>query len=292
MDSSSLGGLGGNLASLGSLLVALGPFLLIAIAALLVSDGLLSLRERASLKNEVLKGNNAIGLRRLGLFLGLMIGFSGVITGEGTGQLSIDLVNTAIYAAVLVALLQVAFWVNDVLILPKVANSAAVLQGNAAVATTELGSMVATGLIAKAAIEGGNGGVLPVLVFFALGQIALVVMTKLFSAIHAKTRLVSEIESGNQAAAIVVGAKLWAYGLIMATAAGGAFSGWGGDLLAFGLTALLGVIFLFISSWVVDFLLIRWHTLHEIVTAKSTPSALVFAGGQIGLAYAIATLIV
>ena len=272
-------------------LVLLLPYLAVAVLTLFVSDFLLTTRERSNLSKQILTGNNAVGLRRLGLYLGTLIGFSGILAGESSGNLTTDLTNTGLYAVLLIAMMQVALWVNDAVILPNVPNSAAVRDGNLAVAATEVGSMVATGFIAHAAIGGANGGYLPVIAFFALGQLALVLMTLSFSLIHRKCDLVREVENGNLAAGVIMGSKFWAYGLVIAIAAGGAFTNWSADLTAFAVTSLAGLAFLYIASWLVDFLLIRWHTLEQIVSQKSTASALVFAGGQVGMAYAVSALV-
>ncbi|KND51140.1 MAG: hypothetical protein ABA06_02385 [Parcubacteria bacterium C7867-001] len=272
-------------------LLLLLPYLGVAVLTLVISDFLLRIRERSTSSAEFLAGNNAIGLRRGGFLLGTLIGFSGILVGESSGNLTADLIVTAEYAGLLIVMMQIALLVNDALVLPNVANSSAVKGGNSAVAATEVGSMVATGLIAHAAIGGANGGMLPVIAFFALGQLALVFMAWSFSLVHGKAALVKEVEAGNLSAGVIMGAKFWAFGLIIAMAAGGQFTGWAEDLTAFGITAAAGLLFLYIAGWLVDFLIVRWQTLEQMVSTKNVASALAYGGGQVGMAYAVSVLV-
>ena len=59
-------------------------------------------------------------------------------------------------------------------IVPGFANDGAVADGNSAVAFTEFGSYIATAMIASASFGGGEGSWLTAIVFFALGQLALI----------------------------------------------------------------------------------------------------------------------
>lgn len=266
------------------------PYGLIGIIAFLVADWLLGLRESYDSGALIKGGNVAVGLRRFGLFIAIGIGMSGVYASGGSNLVA-DLKDSVLYAVLLVIMVHVALFLNDVVVLPNVPNSREVGNGNTAVAATEVGSMIATGLIAKSAIAGEGGGVLATIVFFLLGQAALVFAVRCYAAFHGKCDIVTKVDGNNLAAGIVLGAKFMAYGLVLSTALLGSFTGWVDGITSFAITALVGIALLLLVDKLVDWRIIRWHTLRELIDENNVGSALAFAGGKIGMAYIISTLV-
>lgn len=271
-------------------LLLMVPYGIIGILAFLVADWLLGMRESYH-SGELIKGGNvAVGLRRFGLFVAIGIGMSGVYASGGS-DLMADLKDSLLYASLLVLMVHFALFLNDVVVLPGVPNSKEVGDGNTAVAAAEVGSMIATGLIAKSAIAGEGGGLLVTLVFFVLGQVALLLAVRCYAAFHHPCRIVHHVESRNLAAGIVLGAKFMAYGLVVSTALVGSFAGWIDGITSFAITAAVGIVFLLAVDFIVDWLLVRWHTLRQLIDGGNVGSALVFAGGKVGMAYIISTLV-
>lgn len=271
------------------------PYGIIGLLALVAAAWWLNAREgqAATGKNsgqQIKDGNTALGLRRLGMFIAIGIGLSGVYA-SGSAHLANDLVDSVLYALLLVVMVGIALNLNDMVVLPGVKNSVSVIGGNTAVAMAEVGSMIATGFIAKSAIAGEGGGVGATLVFFVLGQIALLLSVRCYAAFHHRCKIVSQVEEGNLAAGIVLAAKFVAYGLVVSTALAGTFNGWIHGIVSFVLAAAAGVVFLLASDRLVDWVLLRWHTVQELIDTKNTGSALVFAGGQIGMAWVVSTLL-
>lgn len=271
-------------------LVQMIPYGIIAFLAFLLGDVGLTMREGAGPSGSIRDGNTALGLRRLGLFVAIGIGLSGVYQ-NGTPNFVQDLQDSAIYALLLVVMMHIALTLNDIVTLPGVPNSQEVRNGNTAVATVEIGSLLATGFIARSAIAGEGGGVLATVVFFALGQVVLVLAVRLYELVRNRLSLVKEVEGGNVAAGLVLAAKFASYGLIISTAVGGSFVGWEAGLVSFAITAAIGLVFLLLVDWVIDIALVRSDTLGSLVTKRNVASGLVFLGGKIGMAWVISTLV-
>lgn len=241
---------------------------------------------------EEMKVNSAIGLRKAGVYLAVGTGLSGVFSGNGT-DLWTDLYNSIGYAFPLSFAVIVALVVNDKFVLPGVNNSAAVREGNHAVAVVEIGGLIATGFIAKAAVAGEGGSFWGFLAYFALGQVVMCLLVRAYEAVQKRSfMIVQEVERGNLAAGIILGGKLWAYGLVMATAVGGPSSGIVADLTSFAITAAAGMFFLYIAELAIDKMLITWITVKESIESRSVSAAFVFAGAKIGVAYAISPIVI
>ncbi len=250
-----------------------------------------------------LSNNIAANLRHAGVMIAIGVGMSGIFSG-GNHNFFGDLTNSVGYTALLFVFVIVALKVNDWLVLPGVDNTQAVSEGNLSVAMVEVGGLIATGLIARAAFAGENGGYFASMAFFALGQLAMVLLVEVYEFLIKKRLLrttvpegeekpksiVKEVEAGNVAAGIILGGKLWAYGLVMATAAGGNFTSWTDGLTSFAVTAAAGMGFLYIAEWAIDKYVASWKTVEATITSKDHSSALMFAATKVAMAYVISTL--
>lgn len=267
------------------------PYALIGLAAFVAAAWWLRVRESEDPGPRIMQRNAALGIRRAGMFVAIGIGLSGVYAG-GAHSVIEDLRDSVIYAALLVCMIAGTLTINDRIVLPHVQNHAEVRDGNLAVATVEVGSMIATSFIARASIMGEGGGVMATLVFFALGQVALLLSVRCYAAFRRQCDIVRSAERGNVAAGIVLAAKFVAYGLVLSTAIAGPSEGWVVDAGQFAITAAAGIVFLLATDKLIDWLLVRWHTVPELVADDNAGSALVFAGGKVGMAAVISTLLV
>jgi uncharacterized membrane protein YjfL (UPF0719 family) len=184
------------------------------------------------------RDNAALAISVAGFYLGLAIIYVGALLGPSYG-LQHDLLLVGGYALGGIALLLVARLVNDALILPGFSADEEILRDqNPGTGAVQFGSYVASALIVAGSIHGQGGGPLSALVFFALGQLALVAFTWLydFTTPHS---LHAEIETDNTAAGIGFSGALVAIGLIIARAVSGDFLGWGESLAVLGLDILI-----------------------------------------------------
>ncbi|MFZ0943840.1 MAG: DUF350 domain-containing protein [Syntrophobacteraceae bacterium] len=197
--------------------------------------------ERAML----LESNLAVGLRKSGICLGLFLALAGVLSGKSP-KIMADLWNFLQATIMLVILLFITFEINKRIILRKVNNDEAVAKGNVAVGAVEFSTFVGTGIIMNGAFTGEGGGLLAAGVFFALGQIALVIVFYLEAAIS-RRNIQEEIEiKGNIAEGIDVAGILIAISIILRASIIGPFTGWIPGLEGFGIYLALGILALFV----------------------------------------------
>jgi len=117
--------------------------------------------------------NLALSVRHGGLYLAIAIAMTSALQGNATSFVQ-GVLEVLRDGAVIVFALIAAQWLNEWLIVPGLDNDQAVAEGNTAVALTEFGSYIATGMIASASFGGGEGSWLTAIVFFVVGQLALV----------------------------------------------------------------------------------------------------------------------
>jgi uncharacterized membrane protein YjfL (UPF0719 family) len=231
--------------------------------------------------------NVALALRHAGLYLAIAIAMTAIFEDGETRGFVADLLLFLQDGAIVVVALIVAQKINDWCIVPGVHNDSAVAHGNAAVGLTEFGSYVATGLIASVSFSDGEVGWLTAIVFFALGQIALVAMFWLQEFLLPGT-FVGEVRRGSTAAGVAVAGVLIALGIILRESIAGPFLGWRGSLTAFGLYAAAGIVLLTIFQEVFNSVLVRRAPIEERYHNVATSS--VVACGQIGMAIVISAL--
>ena len=100
--------------------------------------------------------NLALSLRHGGLYLAIAIAMTSALQGNANGFVH-DVIEVLRDGAVVVFALIAAQWLNEWCIVPGLDNDQAVADGNTAVALTEFGSYIATGMIASASFGGGEG---------------------------------------------------------------------------------------------------------------------------------------
>ena len=235
--------------------------------------------------------NLAIALRRGGLYVGLATGMLGALSGGGGAFLS-DLQTLALEGAVIVVFLFIAQAVTDAVVVHGVSNDAALKEGNVAVGLVEAGSYIATGLIAFGSFSGEGGGLPSALVFFVLGQIALLALAAVYEWLTSYS-VIENIRGGNPAAGLMLGGTLVAFGFILNASLSGAFVGWQEDLLAFGISALTGMVLLLLLQWPIDRLFLPATTIkHEIETDRNAAAIGVVVSVKIALALVISAVVI
>ena len=161
---------------------------------------------------------------------------------------------------------------------------------NVAAAIVVAGVYVATSLTYSGGLSGEGGGFWVLLLFFVLGQLALLGLTYAFRRLTGYDD-VQQIASGNVAAALALAGLLIAIGVIVGHAAAGVFVSLGASLLSF-LLALLGVVVFYpVRQLVVQCLIlggpVRWGgTLldHEIAADKNIAAGLLEATAYLSTA--------
>ena len=210
------------------------------------------------------KDNVALSISMGGYLGATTIIFAGAFLGPSQGILQ-DLVAVGGYSIMGILLLNLSRIINDRLILYKFSNVKEIIEDrNAGTGAVQGGTYIASGLIVAGAIHGEGGGVPIALVFFALGQVALIIFTWVYNFIT-PFDIHEEIEKDNVAAGIAFGGTLIAVGIILMKAASGNFISWKSDLSVFGLNVILIFILLPVVRFFFDKLIIPGASLdHEI----------------------------
>jgi uncharacterized membrane protein YjfL (UPF0719 family) len=231
--------------------------------------------------------NLALSLRHGGLYLAIAIAMTAALQGSG-GRFITDLLEVLRDGAVIVVALVVAQKLNHWCIVPGIDNDPAVADGNTAVALTEFGSYIATGMIASASFGGGEGSWLTAIAFFALGQIALI------AGFWAQELLlpgsfVAEVIRGREGAGVAVAGVLMALGVILRASISGPFLGWAASLRALALYALGGIAFLVAFQEIFTYVFVKRRHVEDQYHNVGTSS--VVACGQIAIALVISALL-
>ena len=225
-----------------------------------VYDGL---HRRFVLRTELVeKDNLAVALAVAGYYLGLVIVLGGVVSGPASFSVLDDVVGLAIYGLLGIVLLNLSAWVNDTVVFSKFDNEKEIVEDrNAGMGAVEGGNYVAVGLITAGAMS-GEGGLLPGLVFWISGLVALVVAGLLYDKMTSYD-LHDQIEKDNVAVGVAFAGVLVGFGNIIRMAGDGDFVSWNESLTEFGYYAVVGLILLPLIRICVDKVLLPGASLSD-----------------------------
>jgi uncharacterized membrane protein YjfL (UPF0719 family) len=219
----------------------LAVVLVLLVIGKLVYDGL---HRRFVLRTELVeKDNLAVALAVAGYYLGLVIVLGGVVSGPASFNMFDDVIGLVIFGVLGIVLLNLSAWINDKVVFSKFDNEKEIVEDrNAGMGAVEGGNYVAVGLITAGAMS-GEGGLLPGLVFWVLGLVALIVAGLLYDKITSYD-LHEQIEKDNVAVGVAFAGVLVGFGNIIRLAGDGDFVSWNESLTEFGYYTLVGLILL------------------------------------------------
>jgi len=262
-----------------------GSLLLLYVMIFFIANVVYSKKVGYDVKDEVVqKDNLAAAISLAGYLLSISIIFIGCVLGPSKGLLQ-DLIVVIEYSATGIVLLYIAHLINDKIILHKFKNIKEIVEDkNIGTGVVQAGSYIASGLIVAGAIHGEGGGIITAVVFFGLGQIALIIFAKIYDAITSFD-VHEEIEKDNYSAGIAFAGTLVALGVILSKAAGGDFVSWEQNIFNFSVNALIAFILLPIFRIVIDKLVITNDDLNkEIAEDKNVGAGLLEFGATVGFA--------
>ena len=211
------------------------------------------------------KDNLAIALTMSGYYFGIVAIFVGAFLGPSQGFI-IDLVTVGGYSVLGIVLLNLSRYINDKLILRKFCNIEQLTkEHNTAVGAVQFGTYIATGLIAAGAVMGTGGGVITAIVFFALGQISLLLFSLVYD-LFTPYSIHEELGQKNNAAGAALGGSLIALGIIILNGVSGNFISWEENLINFAIMNIMAFIFLPAIRFVMDKLVIPGDDLSREIT--------------------------
>lgn len=243
------------------------------------------------------RDNPALGLALCGYLVGVIAIYLGAVLGTerhelpGLEDFALELGLDLAWVLGGILALNLGSLVLDRLILPRFSTAKELVEDrNAGLGAVEGGASIATGLVVAGAIY-GDGGVLSALVFFALGQAALVLFGLLYERLTSYN-LHEEIECDNVAAGVVFGASMVAMGIVLLKATQHHFESWTESLTQFGLYTALGFALLAGLRKIADALFLPGASLdYEIATDRNLNAAWIEGTLAVGIAALVYALL-
>ena len=225
-----------------------------------VYDGL---HRRFVLRIELVeKDNLAVALAVAGYYLGLTIVLGGVVSGPASFSVLDDVIGLVTFGLLAIVLLNLSAWINDKVVFSRFDNEKEIVEDrNAGMGAVEGGNYIAVGLITAGAMS-GEGGLLPGLVFWVLGLVALIVAGLLYDKITSYD-LHDQIEKDNVAVGVAFAGVLIGFGNIIRLAGAGDFVTWNESLTEFGYYTLVGLILLPLVRFFADKVLLPGASLTD-----------------------------
>lgn len=243
------------------------------------------------------KSNTAVAWRWTGIYLGLAIPLYGLIAGPGSGDYFQDLLAVFGWGILLIFVMLLAAIVNDKFIVTGVNNTEAVRDGNDAVGIVECFGFVATGIIALAAFAGDGTGtlvndILATLGIFVLGQIALLILVKIYE-FFTTYEAVEEVCKGNDAAGLMLGSWIVALSIILSAALSADITDWTVFSIVLGLTIVLALVVIRAIGFAFDWIFLpNTDFKTEIVRDRNIAPIMIASGVRIGaVLFIVASLI-
>ncbi|WBX73127.1 DUF350 domain-containing protein [Tenacibaculum pacificus] len=252
------------------------------------------LNPKINIQDELVeKDNFAFIISYVGYFTALIIVIGGAIIGESYGFIT-DIQHIFIYGIIAIALLLLSVWISNKVILNKFdLKKEIITDENEGAGVIEASIYIANGLILYGALIGESetliSGILTFLIYWIIGNIVLVIGSKVFIAwmgydIH------NEIEKDNVAAGVSFSGAILAIGIITMNAILDPFLDWTTTLIDISLQTLLGCLLLPIMRLFADKILLPGRKLTDEIINQEKPN--IGAGLMEAFAYIGAAILI
>ena len=235
----------------------------------LVHDGLH--REYKLNVELVEKDNAALALAIAGYYFGLVFAIGGTMVGPSVSIVD-SLLDIFIYGAISIILINASWYICDKLILYKFKISDELIRDhNQGTGVVSAGVSIASGLIIFGSVQGEGGNIWTVIVFWAMGQIFLILAGLVYNLITPYD-IHDEIEKDNIAAGVSFAGALVAMGTIIGLAAESDFVSWKESLPAYFSYAIVGLILLPAIRFLTDKILLPTVKLSHEIASQEKPN--------------------
>jgi len=239
--------------------------------------------------HELFKEDNpALGIAKAGYYLSVMVALSGLWIGSGTGDW-LEVRNFIVYGLLTLVLINISTLSVEYCILRNYKVYDLICgRRNEAVGWALAGSYLGSAFILRGAISGDDIGlywsVFEILVYYGLGQLALMVAGELFERFHPSHH--HALEVGNSAGGLSFAGFLMAIGMIIGGMSKGTLHLNGPDLLLFAEYSLGAIAsLLVIRHYALPWLLSGGHCLKEEIYADHNKAAgFILAFSTLGVA--------
>ena len=237
----------------------------------------------------VKKDNSALAIAMVGYYFGLTLSIGGVIVGPSAG-LQEDLIDILLYGPLAILLMNASAIINDKFILYKFNNTKELIEDqNVGTGAVECAVYIATGMIIFGAISGQDGSLITAIVFWGLGQLALILTGIIYNLITPYD-IHSHIEKNNVAVGVSFAGALVGIGNVIRHAVSGDFQSWSENLSIFLSFTVMGLIFLPIIRFLADKVLLPGENITDELVHQEKPNigaAFIEAFSYIGASFFI-----
>jgi len=235
------------------------------------------------------RDNPALAVAVVGYYGGLVLAVGGALVGPGIDLVD-SLVALGIYGFLAIILLNLSWFVCDKLILNRFKVSEELIRDqNVGTGAVSAGVSLANGFILFGAIQGEGGGIVTALVFWALGQVMLVLASLVYNRITPYD-IHLQIEKDNVAAGVGFAGALTGMGAVIGLAGQADFVSWGENLPDYLGFALLGLVLLPVVRFLTDRLLLPGVKLTDEIANQEKPNlgaALIEAFAYVSAAFVV-----
>ncbi|WP_321279687.1 DUF350 domain-containing protein [Marinifilum fragile] len=240
-------------------------------------------------KEELVKKDNfAFAIAHVGYYVGLLLAIGSAIVGPSNGLVN-DIIDIAVYGLLAIVLLNCSIFLSDYLMLRNFSIRKEIIEDqNAGTGIIEGAVSVASGLIIFGAVSGESGdmlfGILTAVVFWAFGQLALILTTRFYNWIT-PYNIHEHIEKDNVAVGIGFAGAIIAIGNLIRFGLVGDFEGWLPSFAETGFELVVGLILLPVMRLITDKILLPGERLTDEIINQERPNvgaALIEAFAYIG----------
>jgi uncharacterized membrane protein YjfL (UPF0719 family) len=265
-------------------------YIMVAFAIFLIGKFIYQLLHPSfKVKEELVKKDNfAFAIAHVGYYIGLLFAIGSAIVGPSNGLLT-DVIDITVYGLLAIVLLNISIFLSDYLILRKFSVRKEIIEDqNAGTGVVEGAVSVASGLIIFGAVSGESDnllfGILTAVVFWAFGQLALIVTTRIYNWIT-PYNLHEHIEKDNVAVGIGFAGAIIAIANLIRFGLTGDFDGWLPTFTEAGFELVVGLILLPVMRLITDKILLPGERLTDEIINQEKPNvgaALIEAFAYIG----------
>lgn len=234
------------------------------------------LHSKINIQQELVeKDNLAFILSYVGYFAALIIVIGGTIVGESY-DFATDILLIFVYGILGIALLLIAAWISNKLILTKFdLKKEIIADKNEGSGIIEAAIYIANGLILYGALIGESetllSGITTFLIYWIIGNFVLIIASKIFTS-WMRYDIHTEIENDNVASGISFSGAILAIGIITMNAILDPFVSWTTTLVDISIQTVLGCILLPIIRLFADKILLPGKKLTDEIINQEKPN--------------------
>jgi uncharacterized membrane protein YjfL (UPF0719 family) len=249
-------------------------------------------------KHELVENDNlAFAIAHAGYFIGILLAIGAAIVGDSNGLIQ-DLIDISTYGLLGIVLLNISTIITDKVLLSKFSTQKEIIEDkNSGTGVIEAANAIASGLIIMGAVTGegqtGMNGYLSALMFWGIGQVAVVLLTLVYNLIT-PYNVHEEIEKDNVAVGVGFAGVIIAISNLVFFAIKGDFEGWTDTFINIGFEVGIGILMLPVFRFIADKILLPGQKLTDELVNQENPNvgagiieAFAYIGGSILITWCI-----